>query len=412
MSRPVSENESGRADLVVRSAWCALALAGAAVWVYGPVSSWHTLSSTCHPDSRCAPYQLDPAALALLASHGLSLTAYLIYSAVVLAVVGLIWYGLGALIVWRRPTDRGAVLAAGFLAIIPTWESLAFLVSNAVSSSLSGIYVWALVLFCLLFPNGRFAARWTGWFAVGAAAFLLMTSLPIEWLVTSPLVIVMYLFLFVAVIAAQVYRYRSVSDWIERQQTKWGIAGLASGLIGIVTVWIVGGIASVPTGPGSLYGSLIQLTGTAIVLTAIPISLGFAVLRNGLWEIDRVINRALVYSVLSVSIAVIYAGSVIGLQALSRLVIGSDSALAIALSTLAIAALFVPLQRVIQRLIDRRFYRARYDASRTLAAFQDRLRDEVELERLADELVSVMQTTLQPAGVAVWFAPIYSPPRL
>jgi len=126
------------------------------------------------------------------------------------------------------------------------------------------------------------------------------------------------------------------------------------------------------------------------------------VLRSRLWDIDRIISRALLYITLSVTLGAIYIGSVVGLQALIRVVAGGSSTLAIAVSTLAIAALFGPLRRRIQIAIDRRFYRHKYDAALTLAAFTSHLRDEVDLGHLQDALVSVVNETMQPAHVSLW----------
>ena len=132
------------------------------------------------------------------------------------------------------------------------------------------------------------------------------------------------------------------------------------------------------------------------------LAIAIAMLRSGLWDVDRVISRAFAWSVLTVVLAGVYIGGVIGLQALFGAVIGNGSAPAIAVSTLAIVALFGPLRRRIQVLIDRRFYRSWYDAVRTVAAFGERLRDQVDLERLAGELTDVVQQTLQPEYVALW----------
>jgi hypothetical protein len=134
----------------------------------------------------------------------------------------------------------------------------------------------------------------------------------------------------------------------------------------------------------------------------IPTSFAIAILRYRLWDIDVLINRALVYGSLTASTAAVYIGGVIGLQALSRAVMGQHSDLAIAVATLAVAALFNPWRRRLQAFIDRRFYRRKYDSSRTLAAFTTRLRDDVDLDRLAVDLTAVVQETIQPSHVALW----------
>ena len=139
----------------------------------------------------------------------------------------------------------------------------------------------------------------------------------------------------------------------------------------------------------------------SVGLGLIPVAAGLAILRYRLYDIDLLINRTLVYGVLSDTLALVYIGLVIALQGLLSGFTGGNS-LAVAASTLAVAALFQPVRRRIQNAVDRRFYRSRYDAARTLGAFSSRLRHEVDLAHLTDELRGVVVETLQPASVSVW----------
>jgi hypothetical protein len=143
-------------------------------------------------------------------------------------------------------------------------------------------------------------------------------------------------------------------------------------------------------------------------MSGLALSVGIAILRYRLYDIDLVINRTLVYGALTAILALIYYGSVVVLQQLFRALTGQRSDLAIVVSTLTIAALFNPLRRRIQEAIDRRFYRRKYDAAKTLAAFSVAMRDEVDLKTLAERIVTVVEDTMQPAHVSLWLRPAES----
>jgi hypothetical protein len=153
------------------------------------------------------------------------------------------------------------------------------------------------------------------------------------------------------------------------------------------------------------FASTLGIVATAAISTAV----GVAILRYRLYDIDLLINRTLVYASLTVLLAATYFAGVVGLQYVFRAVTGQGSTLAVVASTLLIAALFSPLRRRIQSLVDRRFYRRKYDAAKTLEAFSTRLREETQLDTLSDDLVGVVTRTVQPAHVSVWLRPETGP---
>jgi hypothetical protein len=184
----------------------------------------------------------------------------------------------------------------------------------------------------------------------------------------------------------------------ERQQIKWFAFAAA-----LTLTWIFVGELLLDA-QGGVFGVVGALLGL-VVVSSIPIATGIAIFRYRLYDIDRIVNRALVYGALSVALVLVYLGGVISLQYAFRTFAGGESQLAVVASTLAIAALFNPLRRRIQTAVDRRFYRSKYDARKTLAAFSSRLRDETDLDALGGELESVVRETVQPARVALWLRP-------
>jgi hypothetical protein len=200
-----------------------------------------------------------------------------------------------------------------------------------------------------------------------------------------------------------VLRYRRGSQ-LERQQIKWlavfGVLLAAAGLLGFVVYPALTG-GAIMNREDNLF-SMVFFFGTGLLP---PLTIGVAVLRYRLWDIDLLIRRTLIYSLLTGLLALAYFGSVVVLENVLRVfAIGSQGQFVTVVSTLAIAALFTPLRRRVQAFIDRRFYRRKYDAGRILAQFGSSVRDEVDLEALTQRLTGVVQEAMQPASVGLWLA--------
>ncbi len=288
-----------------------------------------------------------------------------------------------------------------------------------------------VIYLVLLFPNGRLPSRrWRALAWISGVVIVLesagsgLSPGPIAelggvrnpfglegqpWVAyASNLVLLPFLLCILASVVSLVLRYRR-SRGEERQQIKW--IALAASLVGLGFVGaMISGLTAFVFAPETWEGTAdsaplwFDLLFSMVLLSfgGVPVAVGIAVLRYRLYDIDLLINRALVYGTLTATLAATYVGSVISLQYLLRALTGQESTLAVVASTLAIAALFSPLRRRVQGFVDRRFYRRKYDASKTLAAFGARLRDETDLRALREDLVGVAQETMQPEHVSLW----------
>lgn len=360
--------------------------------------------------ASCVPGQLGLSAAQSLHNLGLSLKGYATLSLLLGIAWSFVWFIVAGILAWRKFNDWMALLTSvtfvmqGSESILSTvaggssfWQFPALLIAFLAYLLLSLIFV--------TFPNGRFVPRWSYWLVI------IYIPISIEFnffpnLNTNPWMIllgdVLFVGLVICLFVIQVYRYRHVSNLIERQQTKWIVFCFALLFVEAAASSLI----PVLNQPGS-FSSLIFGSNFSFAALLIPLSFGIAILRYRLYDIDIIINRTLVYGSLTVVLASIYAGLVIGLQALLSSITGGSS-LAIVASTLVIAALFQPLRKRLQDLIDRRFYRRKYDATKILAAFSASSREEVDLTRLGERLVSVVEETMQPAHVWLWLRPLQS----
>ncbi|MBA3702125.1 MAG: hypothetical protein H0W79_04750 [Rubrobacteraceae bacterium] len=326
---------------------------------------------------------------------------------------------LGGLIASRRPRNAygwlwlGFGLGLGLQSLAMSYEAYTLVVepgSLAAPRSISHVLelggqvaLTLAPLLMLLFPTGRLPSpRWRplAWISTTAGAVLLSLVLlfgnPEQVggaISITAFAIVFAIFTAILLSALSiVVRYRRTSG-AERQQLKW--FALAAVLIGVVAV---GHLLFLDLLLPEAFLNLLD----AATITGLYVAVGIAILRYRLYDIDRIINRTLVYGSLTVSLALVYFGGVASLQGLLRALTGQGSQLAIVASTLAIAALFNPLRRRIQSFIDRRFYRRKYDAAKTLEGFSARLRDETDLDELSSDLERVVREAMQPEHVSLW----------
>jgi hypothetical protein len=358
-----------------------------------------------------------------LAQLGLSVDIYASYLLALGVVVAVACFALAVIIFYRKSNDLMALFTAMMLILLGAtiWGTADILATihptlGFLGNVLAVLSLASLFLFLYLFPDGQFVPRWTFWLAIVLVTVMVPIALfpgpPFDMKKWSPLAFALFLLCWVLPgVIAQVYRYRHVSGPMQRQQTKWVVFGLTAALTGLVGVIIL--LAIVPSlQPGSVAADFIGATATAGLVLLIPLSLTIAMLWHHLYDIDILINRTLVYGVLTAMLAVVYFGGVATTQATFHTLTGQEEQpqLAIVVSTLVIAALFMPLRRRIQSFIDRRFYRRKYDARKTLEAFSAKLREEPDLDALSDDLVEVVRETMQPAHVSLWLRPD-TPPK-
>ena len=354
---------------------------------------------------------------------------------------------VGALIASRRPENPigWICLTAGLFwmlfVVVAQYEAYQLATTGTVATSATfyALYAWLWVppiglpgiYMILLFPDGRLPSRRWRPFAWSAGAVMTVICVgfifipgPLEghpgvrnpfglewlaWLRDVSIFIILLFPLGILVSALSlVFRYRRSRGEV-REQIKW--LTFAACVFGVLYLGsLLGQLLFAPESmesEGSSAPMWVTIVNNLrlISFAGVPVAVGIAILRYRLYDIEIIINRALVYGSLTATLVGIYFGGVVSLQYAFRALTGSESQLAVVASTLAIAALFNPLRRRIQALIDRRFYRQKYDAAKTLEEFGARLRDETDLDALGEGVVEVVRETMQPAHVSLWLRP-------
>lgn len=378
---------------IARALW--LALVGMLTLSFLSGASHYIANASKVCEDSCL---FTPAQARALSAAGISFHGFLWATFIVALSIFVVALTMSIMLFVRRSHEWMGLLISCYLVIYPLNNLL-----GTVSQS-SGPF-WYNVVAALIttigvapfltFPSGRFAPTWSWVILVGWLVFWVAFNI---YNVNFPLG---YLIIYASLAGCQIYRYRRVSTFVERQQTKWILLGFVASLLANQAYWTQFYLAPMTPLARTLYSPVSYLVFEASLLF-IPITFFIAIQRYRLFDIDVIINRALVYGSLTALLAAIYAGSVVGSQAIVRLVTGQDSPVAIVASTLLIAGLVQPLRSRIQSVIDRRFYRRKYDTAKTIAAFSATLRQEVDLNGLRAHLVSVVRETMQPESVSMW----------
>jgi hypothetical protein len=404
--------------LVARVAWIVLTLLVLALNIVLLPRYQMLLQTPCSPGIHC--FYLRPTAYdqQFLRQFGLSLGFLATYQSALNMAVVAIYCAIATVIFWQRSSDRMALLCAfvlvlfggaGYTPILQDSLATAPAASYGLMAVLYILGQTGFVTFFLLFPNGRFVPSWSWLLVLVNLAYwtyqALLSNLIYEQNFDGGTLL--FFALILSPVAAQIYRYRRVSTHKERQQTKWVVFGFVLAIVGFVTfITVANLILSEAVLQSIALGTFVQQTLGAGFLLLIPIAITIAMLRSQLYDIDVIINRTLVYGSLSAILALIYVAGVVGVQAIVNVFtqrqIRDPSPILIVVTTLVIAALFQPLRHRLQRVIDRRFYRRKYNVEQTLASFSLSLRQEVNLGELRNQLLKVVQQTMEPTSLSLW----------
>lgn len=394
---------------LVRGLWLLLCAAAVVIFGVGAVEQAASPLPSCiaSPD-ECSTWGIYREDIAQAASLGISPQLLVLLGTAGQWLPRLIWFGMGLLLFWRRSHDRMAWLVSLTLTLF-LFEGM--YIPGPLSRPAAMLYALAVFLFFLLpfvFPNGRFVPGWMGWVAVPLNLFISLGSLlprPEEGGTASLLIGVVASLLWVCLAGYAVfYRYRHTSAGLERQQIKWMMTGILGWAIALAPPLIAliyfPALQPSPQRLVFLFGVMLPVYILSYLITAL--CMGTAIFRYRLWDIDLIIRRTLQYTALTALLALVYFGAVVLLQTIFGAFAGAQSPAVIVLSTLFIAALFTPLRRRVQALIDRRFYRQKYDSQQVLARFAAAARDETNLDNLTLALSGALQETMQPEGIHIW----------
>lgn len=342
--------------------------------------------------------------------RGFSLSTYALYSIVRDLIYTFVFAAVAFLIVLRARGNWFSWFTASILAFVPSGNLILYIQFTPLLYRYLeiGSLLWpAFPLFLYLFPNGKSVPLRMRWIlgplllmhfviqAIGLYVVLTLQTPPFVKVIENLFPFVVQI-IFLLIMFSQIYRYVRISTPQERLQTKWVVAGLAAVVVSSIMIGIVVGDVFA-SGYDGFAGDVDLFT-----LLFIPLTIGISILRYRLYDIDIIIRRTLIYTLLTGLLALVYLGGAALLQQLFRSLSGQESPLAVVISTLAIAALFSPLRRRIQTTIDRRFFRQKYDTEKTLQTLSVSLSSEVDVERIEEHLIRTVSDTIQPESVSLW----------
>ncbi len=402
-------NLGSRRIVFARVGLAAVAVLVLIVFVASIPAYYDQLSTVCVAGA-CGPDQLSAHEARALRGQGLSVGFYASYSVALTVGFAAVWFAVGAVVAWRKPDERAALLVAlmlmtfGPVTLTQTYSALAtegfawWLAAQCVGY-LGDV---SFVLFFYLFPDGRFVPRWTRWLAVAWAAMQMpayfFPSSPFNletwssWLAFGP-----FLIFVGTMLSAQVYRYRRVSGPVQRQQTKWVVFGIGAALLFVLSLSLPAFIFPGLTQPGSLSGLAFN-SAFYFFMLFIPLAIGVAILRYRLFDIDLVINRTLVYGALTAIVVGLYVLVVGGLGALLQ---ARGNLLLSLLGAGLVAVLFAPLREKLQRGVNRLMYGERDDPYAVLSRFGEHLEATLEPRAVLPEIVETIAQALKLPYAAI-----------
>jgi signal transduction histidine kinase len=404
----------GRSLIVARTAWVVLTALVVGLFLASVPAAYSEYSSVCDAGAECRPYwRIASEDLRALRDLGLSVDSYAAYRLAADICYGLCFWAVGAVILWRKSDNWVAMFISLMLITFGTLNvielasgaSPMFTAAGAILNFIG--YVCFVVAF-YIFPNGRFVPGWTRWLVIlwtlyVASVYFLPEDSPFHPRAWPLLSVPMAVGLFGSLIFAQAYRYRRISGPVERQQTKWVVLGFTAAITGSVLVVLPAMVYPELLQPGvpKVLYALFELTATNLVLLLIPLSIGVAILRYRLWDVDVIINRTLVYGALTASVAGIYMLLVGALGA----ILPARGSLAVSLPAAGVVAvLFAPLRQRLQRGVNRLMYGERDEPYGVLSRLGERLEATLEPASVLPTIVETVAGALKLPYTAISMA--------